>query len=193
MSIDWKGLGAIVADAAPLLGSALGPLGAAGGALIASALGVPNEPDAISRAVRADPDAAVALRRLEMEHRAHLAAASLEAATAAIRATNATMRREDDSDKWWVSGWRAFWGFSSALAWSFLAGCLGVCVCRGELGVAVETFAAVPETFWLIPLTILGVASWHRGKEKRVRAGEAPASGVLDGLLKTARGQVHVR
>ncbi len=171
--MDWDKLGELIADSAPLLGSALGPVGAAGGAVIASIFGTKNNPDDIAAAIKADPNAALKLKEIELKNSQDLTKIALEAGTARIKSVNQTIQTESKSDKWWVSGWRPFWGYTSAVAWAFLAISIGSAIWRGDgLEVALNTFTTIPESFWLIPLAILGVASWHRGKEKRIKAGE---------------------
>lgn len=67
--MNWKDIGKQVASAAPVLGSALGgPVGGAAGALIASVFGVENTPDAVDKAIKADPESALRLRELEQRH-----------------------------------------------------------------------------------------------------------------------------
>lgn len=67
--MNWKDLGKQVASAAPVLGAALGgPVGGAAGALIASVFGVENTPDAVEKAIKADPESAIKLRELEQRH-----------------------------------------------------------------------------------------------------------------------------
>lgn len=97
----------------------------------------------------------------------------------ALAQINQTMRAESASDKWWVSGWRPFWGFVSALAFAIVAALvcwLGYQAVRtgnqDALRMVPDLVTAMAMLFG-IPGAILGVASWHRGKEKRIRAGEA--------------------
>lgn len=67
--MNWKDIGKQVASAAPVLGAALGgPVGGAAGALIASVFGVENTPDAVEKAIKADPESALKLRELEQRH-----------------------------------------------------------------------------------------------------------------------------
>lgn len=71
--MDWKKVGKTVGKFAPMLGTVLGgPGGGAVGALVASALGVDNDPDAIEQAVKNDPGAAVKLREVELQHKERL-------------------------------------------------------------------------------------------------------------------------
>lgn len=83
MAFDWKQIGRQVADAAPMLGAALGgPGGAAIGALVASALGTGNNPAEVAAALQADPQALVRLKELEQQERDNLRSYTLELAKA---------------------------------------------------------------------------------------------------------------
>lgn len=76
--MDWTALGKKVADFAPVLGSALGPGGTTVGALIASAFGTENTPGAISAAISSDPEAALKLKQIELDHEVELKQIALE-------------------------------------------------------------------------------------------------------------------
>ena len=79
MKINWSDLGKTVASAAPLLGGVIGgPLGSGIGSIIASAFGVADSPDAISEAIKADPGAAIKLRKIELDHKSELEGIALE-------------------------------------------------------------------------------------------------------------------
>lgn len=68
--MNWKDIGQQIASIAPVLGAALGgPVGGAAGALIASVFGVAqDDPTAVSKAIKADPESAIKLLALEQEH-----------------------------------------------------------------------------------------------------------------------------
>lgn len=67
--MNWKDLGKQVASAAPALGAVLGgPVGGAAGALIASVFWVESTPDAVEKAIKADPESAIKLMELEQRH-----------------------------------------------------------------------------------------------------------------------------
>lgn len=71
--MSWKKIGAAVGKVAPYLGAALGgPGGAAVGELLSKALGVDNTPDAVSNAIKADPQAALKLREFELQNEQHI-------------------------------------------------------------------------------------------------------------------------
>jgi len=69
--MDWKDIKEIVGKSAPMLGALLAPVtGGASvgiGAMIASALGVENTPDAVHKALTIDPEAAIKLKQLEVQ------------------------------------------------------------------------------------------------------------------------------
>jgi len=65
--MEWKDIAKVVGQSAPILGTVLGgPAGGAIGSLVASVLGVSNEPDAVIEAIRMNPDVAVKLKELEV-------------------------------------------------------------------------------------------------------------------------------
>lgn len=77
-TMNWSDLGKKVADFAPLLGSALGPVGAGVGALISSEFGTENTPDAINSFIAGNPEAQVKLREIELAHKSQLQKIKLE-------------------------------------------------------------------------------------------------------------------
>ena len=187
--MDLSDLGAFVADAAPLLGKLL-PIPGAGiaGELIAAKFGTKNEPAAIAEAIKADPNAAMKLAEIESNNRTALEGQVIAAETKRLGEINATMRTEANSDKWWVSGWRPFWGFISAIAFAILVGFVCFLAYKAIMGGKPEAMVMIPQligafaALFGIPGAILGVASWHRGKEKRIKAGEIPAPGLIQRL-----------
>lgn len=76
--MNWSELGKKVADFAPLLGSALGPVGAGVGALISSEFGTENTPDSINSFITGNPEAQVKLREIELTHKSQLQKIKLE-------------------------------------------------------------------------------------------------------------------
>ena len=69
--MSWDDIGKTIGKVAPMLGTLLAPAtgGAslAVGALISSVLGVENEPEAIDKALKNDPDAFLKLKELELK------------------------------------------------------------------------------------------------------------------------------
>lgn len=76
--MNWSDLGKKVADFAPLLGSALGPVGAGVGALISSEFGTENTPDAINSFLVGNPESKVKLKEIELTHKTRLQQIKLE-------------------------------------------------------------------------------------------------------------------
>lgn len=186
MDLDWKDVAEVVADAAPLVGTALfGPAGGAVGAGLSALFGSKPEPAALAEAIKADPDAVMKLKKYELEQQTALQTAVITADTARIVAVNQTMQGEAKAEHWPQYSWRPFWGFVSALA--FLAVVIFACMMafdalkKGDATYlnAIPQMVASFSTLFAIPAAILGVASWHRGKEKRLRAGEGAAAPLL--------------
>jgi hypothetical protein len=188
----WKEIGEeLVKKGLPLLGAATGlPGGAAIGSIIASALDTHDQtPTALLHIVNTMKSNDITyekLRLAELDNEKDLQGllinqASVEAAeeTKRIQAVNKTMQAEAEKGGW-PAFWRPFWGVVSCIAWSFLAGCIGVAIVKNDSGLSTTlTALSSLQTFWVITLVILGVASHHRGKEKRIAAGEQ-ASAVID-------------
>ena len=95
-----------------------------------------------------------------------------------LRTVNATMRAESKSEHWPQYSWRPFNGFTFPLAVILIYFVLPICK---------AAVPDVPQWVWWGWLSILGVATWDRGKEKRARAGEQK-SGLLAGAIKAIRG-----
>lgn len=71
--MNWSEIGSIVGKAAPVVGTLLGgPAGAAVGALVASALGTSNDPESVSAALYANPDALVKVHELQINAKVQL-------------------------------------------------------------------------------------------------------------------------
>lgn len=95
-----------------------------------------------------------------------------------LATVNATMQTEAKSEKWPQYCWRPFNGFMFPLAVMFIYFLLPA------FG---ETVPAVPQWVWAGWISILGVATYDRGKEKRAKAGDA-ATGLIAGAIKAIRG-----
>ena len=66
--MNWKDISGFIGKSAPILGTVLGgPTGAVVGALVASALGVENDPDSVINALQKDPSLAIKLKQIENE------------------------------------------------------------------------------------------------------------------------------
>jgi hypothetical protein len=160
--MEWKDLGATLGKFAPLIGTAIGgPAGRVIGGVVAEALGVANTPDAVSEALKINPDVAVKLAQLEADQRVQLQTLvvtaeqnRLSAETAQLTSVNTTMQAEAVAEHWPTYAWRPFIGFV------FGTMMLGVYFVLPLLHIAVPP---IPTEAWLAIGAILGVASWHRG------------------------------
>lgn len=83
--MNWSDLGKNIAKFAPLLGGVVGgPAGSAIGSIIASEFGVEDKPEAVFNAVKNSPDAAVKLRKIELNNKTELERIKMEQAKTEI-------------------------------------------------------------------------------------------------------------
>jgi len=79
--MNWSELGKTIAGYAPLLGGVVGgPAGAGIGSVIASAFGVEDNPNAVLNAIKKDPQAAIKLKKIELDHKVELEKITLKMA-----------------------------------------------------------------------------------------------------------------
>jgi len=102
--MDWTKLAKTISSVAPILGTCVG--GPAGGAvgslasgaisLIASAFGVKDmeDPKAIYEAIKADPEAAIKLRKIELDNKTELARIALMLNESELKDTQNARNRE---------------------------------------------------------------------------------------------------
>ena len=93
--MNWSDIGNMVGRAAPIVGTLLGgPAGAAVGALVASALNVSNDPDAVNAALVASPDAMIRITELQTNARVQLEQLAVQIETVRIQAAGAQYQAE---------------------------------------------------------------------------------------------------
>lgn len=187
--MDWKQLGKkIVKIGAPLVGTVVGgPVGGTIGAGVAALFGAdPDDPQAIYEAIKADPQAALKLKEFELNTKVKLQELVVEQARieseerlTTIREVNATMRSEASSEHWPQFSWRPFIGFCFPLT---------VMAVYVALPLADCVVPSVPDWIWLSFGSILGVATWDRGKQKRAQAGEESKPGMVSNVISAIRG-----
>ncbi|ERS04808.1 hypothetical protein Q673_06215 [Marinobacter sp. EN3] len=191
MDWSWDGVKDVVAKAAPLLGSALGPAGGAVGTLIATALGVDDNPDAVAEAIKADPQALVKLKELEREHKRELKQMVLEAETARLAEINKTMRAEASAQDGYVRRWRPTFGYMVAITWLVQSVAIAWAMVGAPENAADLINAVTALTpMWGIALSILGINITARSRDKRASAGQDGRS-LLDRLADTLEGKRH--
>lgn len=88
--MNWSDIGGIIGKSAPLVGTLLGgPAGAAVGALVANALGVNSDPDAVNSALANDPDAYAKVVELQLNAKVELERLTVQLKIAEIQAEGA--------------------------------------------------------------------------------------------------------
>ena len=186
----WQDVAKTIAGYAPLLSGVLASTGigapaaaaiSAAGALISSALGVPNTPDDVAQALTTNPDAAVKIKQIEADHGDHLAAIAQQseatffsAQVSQLQAVNDTMQTEDKTRAF---SWRDYWGYISGTAFAFVVAVVGYIVFKAISGNHPEQLAAIPaivgafSVLFGIAATVLGVHSsieaYHTGLADR--------------------------
>ena len=97
--MKWQDLKSVIAQAAPLLATAIGgPAGAGVGSIIANALGVEDDPRSVSEAIKGNPDALIELKRIESDNIQHLQSVTLE--TLQIELADTQHAREQNRGHW---------------------------------------------------------------------------------------------
>lgn len=101
--MDWKNLAATVSKVAPMLGALVGgPVGGAAGTavkMIAGALGVEENPDAIEAEIRANPDALLKLKEIEANSKVELERLFLEQEIARLADVSDARGRQIEHEK----------------------------------------------------------------------------------------------
>jgi len=88
------------------------------------------------------------------------------------------MRTESQSEHWPQYSWRPFNGFSFPLA---------IISIYFVLPYLSKTVPVVPQLVWLGWLSILGVATWDRGKGKRAASGDVGGKGLIANAIDAIR------
>lgn len=175
--MSWKSIANTVGKIAPTLGSLLG--GKAGevvGSLIATTLGVENTPDAVSEALRINPEIAYKLAELESNQKVKLeelvvsvAIKEFESITQNMTDVNSTMQTEAKSEHFLTYSWRPLIGYSAAANTlggtlitfvAYIAALMGRPEGLANLPMILGSLAALTAT----TMPVLGVASYFRGK-----------------------------
>lgn len=188
--MNWSDISGAIGKAAPLVGSLLGgKAGGAVGGLVAKALGVENDPKAVSDAIAADPEALQRIRELELQHEADLTRMHLEAETSRLTEINKTMRAEAAATDPYVRRWRPTFGYLTAVAWTVQCIAIAIAIVwkPEQLGTVAQAVTALTP-MWGVALAVLGVNVTSRSKDKQVAAGQAPGGGILSGIAKRIGG-----
>jgi len=150
--MQWSDIRTDLAAVAPGLGAVIGgPVGAGVGKLVAVALGTDSTPDAVSQALKIDPDAAIKLRQID----ATVQVAQITAAATQQAAVNQTLQTEAMGGDYWQRNHHAF---ESSFVVLLITGIYFV---LPLLNTSVPT---VPGEVWLMLGAVLGVTAWQRGQ-----------------------------
>lgn len=157
----------IIAKFAPILGAALGgPAGGAIGAIVAKTLGR-TEDDIIQNGL--SPEEILQVKALETQMQVELQ----KLGSQDIAEVNETMRQEGKSEHWMQWTWRPFIGYVTGVSFAGTVFFIGVVMWRAIFNDQATALASIPQIIgaftmlFSVPGSILGVASWHRGKMKR--------------------------
>lgn len=174
--MSWDKVKDVIGATAPIIGGLFGgPAGATVGALVSSALGVDNSPEAIHRELVNNPDALLKIKQLEFENQARLQEMYLVADTQRLQEVNKTYREEIKQEDKYVKRWRPTFGYALILTWCS--------VWYGVVYTIIKDVANAPlvinalvgtTTLWGVALAVLGVAVHNRSQDKKLLAGLNP-------------------
>ncbi|MES9901134.1 MAG: 3TM-type holin [Sedimenticola sp.] len=141
--------------------------------VVASVLGTANPVEA-RRRLEANPEIALQLKEALYNFQIQIEREK----TKRLQSVNHTMQAETQAKHWWSSAWRPLWGALSAV--TFFVAVIGILIIayiaikdKDPNAIAMIPMLVMQLTLLFgVPGAILGVASWHRGKEKRIQAGE---------------------
>jgi hypothetical protein len=144
MGKTWDKVKGVLASGAPMIGTLIGgPGGAAVGALVSSALGVENTPEAIEKELTGNPEAMLKIKEIEINHRTQLEQMALEDTKARLQDTQDARRAEVERMKAGGSN-----RFMYGLAGLIVVGFFGV--------IAALFFKAIPEASQDVAYIIIG-------------------------------------
>lgn len=164
-NLDWtKIAGPLLGAGATVLGTIVGgpggaAIGKAAGTVLAEALGVPADPDAVGAAIEADPEAAKAAADGK-----DVAAAVAEAQAKIIEEVNQTYRIELQSESPYVRLARPTWLWAGCAIWTIH----GIVYAKALWFRDFEIIRTIPDMtiFYGVMGAIVGVYAWQRTKEK---------------------------
>lgn len=197
--MNWGDVGkTLLSGGASILGTMLlGPGGGlAAGSLVANLVGSKATPKAVSQALSA-PGAMDALLGYENEHTQELEKLAMQYEAAAQAEVNATFRSEHTAGDKFVRRWRPTFGYTVAATWGLQAVaifmviayiCFGTPEDPAMLVTAVKDLVAALAVQWSVALSVLGVSTIQRSRDKARLAGANPM-GLLGGLIQKVVGK----
>lgn len=206
--MDWNDLGKVVgpilANNAPTIGGVLGGLipipggaliGEALGGILASQFGVPATPEAVSKAILNDPNAAAKITAAETEAAARwpalaeIAKANAESNAKQSAAINATMRAELAKGLPWYA-WRNIYGYTVAGECSLVS--LIICyaiVFDPKMFKAAADSMSFFLSWYGLRFGLLGYIHNQATQEKVAAATGQPAPGIIASVVKAVKGK----
>ncbi len=181
---DWSILGKVIGSlgtpAGTLLGTLIGgpagaAIGKAAGSVLAEALGVPDDPDAVAGAVKADPMAAS-----DAINSAQMQAAIVQAQAEMVKTVNETYRIELQQESWVVRLWRPMWGWCGCLVWTVH----GIAYAKALWFKDFDIIRTIPDmtAFYLVMGAVVGVAVWNRTQEKKAAASAGATEAIAEAI-----------
>jgi len=131
------------------------------------------EIEEVAKRFEQDPTLMVELQRVAVDKEIELGRQAVES----LQIVNQTMQVEAKSEHFGQRSWRPFNGY--------MFGITMFCV-YFLLPALKQPAPEIPQFVWVAWASVLGVTTWHRGKEKRVKAGES-GEGMLKGLIKAIK------
>ena len=178
--MDWKELGKSLTNIGlPLIGAALPiPGGAAIGAALASAIGGDGSADDVLNKLTSNQELLLKAKEFELTHQETLLKLNLDyevelakVDSSNTQSVNTTIQEESKSDHWPTYTWRPFIGFCFGI--NLLVTSLTVCVIYilvifgvsdSKLLQYIPNFLSSMAALLAVPMPILGIASWFRGR-----------------------------
>ncbi|MCE2516252.1 MAG: hypothetical protein J4F41_00160 [Alphaproteobacteria bacterium] len=187
--MDWTKIKSAVAAVAPTLGGLIipGPVGVGAGALIANALGTPDDPEEVINTIMRNPAAATEkLRGLQIQKSAEISALQIAAERDMALAINQTMRAEVTSAHPYARNWRPTIGYIVAyMLASLWTGLIYILFFKPtEDFVAAAAAAAELNTIFVAALAVLGINIANRSGDKRAAMGAPTAIESLKKLVR---------
>jgi hypothetical protein len=138
-----------------------------------------DDPQEAINAIHANPELQVKMRELTN----NLIIAEIQEETKQLQAVNATMQAEAKSEHWMQWSWRPYNGFMFGTTLFFnyaFPPIVNMFIAAfGEESTKMLAAGSIPEFVFVAWASVLGVTSWHRGMQKRVKEGDRGGSGGI--------------
>jgi len=166
-----SGLAAVAPEIAGWLGGSDAEETAEQVAGVAKSVTGQSDAQSAVEAIQQDPEQARKFKEALQEYRIKMERERTEQ----MATVNKTMRAESESEHWPQYSWRPFNGFMFGITlFAVYAG----------LPAFEKPVPEIPQWVWLAWASVLGVTTWHRGKQKRAEAGDT------QGALSRAAGAI---